>query len=96
VSGFPAAAGPFSLHGAGDADRVAGEYLVTVRPPADEGAVRASFASLGVVDVRRIAENLFLVRLARDPGPAEVERVGRATPGLAAIQPNVIYRAQPR
>ncbi len=70
---------------------VPNEYLVTVKPGHGESAARTALSSLGVREISRVSDRLFLVKVTNDPGLAEVEKLAKLTPGIEAVQPNFIY-----
>lgn len=72
--------------------RVPGEYLVTVRSGTDERRIRDLYADYSVVGLRRVRDDLFLVRLAKDPGLEAVSARGRSSSDVTAVQPNYVYR----
>lgn len=74
-------------------DRIPGEWLVKVAPEVTVNQLTALYQSLGLLEVRPVAENLFLLRFApeRPTSEAEIRRVG--APGVIFVQPNFLYRA---
>jgi len=74
-------------------ERVRGEYIVTA-PGIDAARLRRLFSVYEVRDVADLGAGRFLIRLNRDPGPAEIERTALGSGDIKAIQPNFIYRAQ--
>lgn len=70
---------------------VPNEYLVTVKAGSGESEARAALASLGIREISRVSERLFLLKIARDPGLAEVQKLIKSAPGIEAVQPNFIY-----
>lgn len=79
-------------------DRVAGEYIVTLKAGIAEGdrAVREAYSEYGVVRVTAIGSRRYLVKLERDPEPAAVNRKMEQAPAIEAVQPNFRYRLQER
>jgi len=76
-----------------DGDQVPGEWLIKVAPEVTVNQLTALYQSLGLLEVRPVAENLFLLRFApeRLSSEAEIRRVG--APGVIFVQPNFRYRA---
>jgi hypothetical protein len=74
--------------------RVPGQYLVTLASPADVKAIADAYGRFGVKAMRDLGNSLFLVTLAEDPGPAEIEKLGRGNARIKAVQPNYVYRAR--
>ncbi|HEX7126288.1 MAG TPA: hypothetical protein VF406_11055 [Thermodesulfobacteriota bacterium] len=72
--------------------RVPGEYLVTVRAGTDERRIRDLYAEYQVVGLRRVRDDVFLLRIGKDPGPEAVETRGLSSPDVTAVQPNHVYR----
>ena len=76
--------------------RVPGEYLVTLTPEADVKAITDSYGRFGIKGTQQLGHDLFLVRLAEDPGPAKLDELRAQNPQIRAIQPNYVYRSQGR
>ncbi len=72
--------------------RVPGEYLVTVRSGTDGRRIRDLYAEYSVVDLRRVRDNVFLLEIAKDPGPEAVRALGLSSGEVTAVQPNYVYR----
>ena len=78
------------------ANRVPGQYIVTVQEGTDDTRVRAVYVSYGVREITRLGQNQFLLKVRQDPGPDEIERVGlQSDARITAVQPNFIYRINP-
>jgi len=75
-------------------DRVPGEYLVSVQKGGDEALIRKVFASYSVRDVQSVSDNLFLLKLDRDPGPEEIQRKAEESDRIRSVQPNYVYRLE--
>lgn len=74
---------------------VAGEYIVTATSPeADADTVRRVYAAFGIETLQTLGGGRFLIRLARDPGVARVQSVGRDSGRIQAVQPNYVYRQE--
>ncbi|HEY8370453.1 MAG TPA: hypothetical protein VIM86_14175 [Thermodesulfobacteriota bacterium] len=89
-AGGPAAGEPAVMGRQGQ--RVPGEYLVTVRAGTDERRIRDLFAEYQVAGLRRVRDDVFLLRIAKDPGPEAVRARGLSSPDVTAVQPNYAYR----
>ena len=74
--------------------RVPGQYLVTLAAGADVKAIAEVYGRFGIKATRDLGNSLFLVTLTEDPGPAEIEKLGRGNARIKAVQPNYVYRAQ--
>lgn len=72
--------------------RVPGEYLVTVRSGTPEQRIRDLYADYSVVDLRRLHDDVFLLRLAKDPGPEAARALGLSSGAVTDVQPNYVYR----
>ncbi len=77
------------------AERAPGEYIVTLKPGAGADFLREHYASYQVREVVDMGGNMFLIKLARDPGPDEILRRGIRSGKVQAVQQNFIYRATP-
>ena len=73
--------------------RVPGEYLVTLAEGAEVKAIADLYGRFGIKQTRRVGENLFLLNLTEDPGPAKVEELRSQNAQIKAVQPNFIYRS---
>jgi hypothetical protein len=72
---------------------VPGEYLVTLGPGADAGAVKEVYGSFGVKQLQDLGNGVVLVALEKDPGLARMKELQALDPRLKAVQPNFVYRA---
>jgi hypothetical protein len=72
--------------------RVPGEYIVTLAREARTSAITDTYARLVVQSIKPLGNNVYLVQLAEDPGPAAVESLGRQNVQIQAVQPNYAYR----
>ncbi len=75
-------------------DRVAGEYIVTLRAEASEALLRDLYGTYGIREITRLGENRFLIKLTHDPGLDVILRKGSESGKVKAAQPNFIYRLQ--
>lgn len=73
-------------------DRVAGEYIVTVHPGGDVASLREFYAAYGIREITDLGKGLFLLKVERDPGLAEIKRRGLESGKVKDAQPNFIYR----
>lgn len=78
------------------ADRVPGEYIVTITAGADNPteALRNAYSEFGIIRLTPIGSDRYVLKLERDPGPAAIEQKARDLPAVKSVQPNLIYRAQ--
>ena len=76
--------------------RVPGEYLVTLAEAADAKVIAEIYGRFGIKGTRGLGNNLFLVTLTEDPGPAKLEELRSHSAQVKAVQPNFVYRAQGR
>jgi hypothetical protein len=72
--------------------RVPGEYLVTLVPGADTKAIAGLYGPFGIKSIKNLGNNLFLVTLTEDPGPAKMEELRGQNSQVKAVQPNFVYR----
>jgi hypothetical protein len=72
--------------------QVPGEYLVTLAPGADVKAIADLYGRFRIKDTRSIGNNLFVVTLTEDPGPARMEELREQNTQIKAVQPNLISR----
>jgi hypothetical protein len=72
--------------------RVPGEYLVTLVPGADSKAITSLYGTFGIKGVKDQGNNVFLVTLTEDPGPAKMEELRGKNALIKAVQPNFVYR----
>lgn len=88
-------AAPRLLPGAGQA-RVPGQYLVTLAQGAEVAAISAVYGQLGVKQIQPVVADVYLLTLRDDPGPETMETLGKRDARIKAVQPNFVYRIQPR
>jgi len=69
-----------------------GEYLVTLAAGADSKAVAELYGRFAIKSIQGLGHNVFLVKLAEDPGPAKMEELRGRNAQIQAVQPNFIYR----
>lgn len=72
--------------------RVAGEYVVTLRPGADEALLRKAYGAYRIRAIVGLGGNMFLMKLDKDPGPGMIQRKARESGGVITVQPNFSYR----
>lgn len=75
-----------------DPHRVAGEYIVTVRPGGSNAEVRRVFGQYGIKSVKDLGKGRFLVKVDRDPGPQAMEATSARAGSIHRAQPNYKYR----
>lgn len=73
--------------------RVPGEYIVTLQQEGGAALVQELYADYGVRAVEDLGRGRFLVKLKKDPGLDEVQRVGMVSGKVKAVQPNFVYRS---
>jgi hypothetical protein len=73
--------------------RVPGEYVVTLAAGADVKAISDLYGRFGIKGTRDLGQDLFLVTLIDDPGPARLEELRGRSAQIKAIQPNFVYRS---
>jgi hypothetical protein len=74
--------------------RVPGEYLVTLAAAGESNAIANTYGQFGIKAVKDLGNNVFLVSLRDDPGPATMESLGAGNPRIKAVQPNYVYRTR--
>jgi hypothetical protein len=74
--------------------RVPGEYLVTLAAPAEVQAITDVYGRFGIRRIERLGNNVFLLTLTEDPGPATVQRLRAESARIRAVEPNFLYRSQ--
>jgi len=74
--------------------RIPGEYLVTVKEGVREKYINTLFASNKVVAVKKIHDNLYLVKIEDDPGPSKIYEDYLKDENIEKIQPNYKYEAE--
>jgi hypothetical protein len=74
--------------------RAPGEYLVTLAAPAEVKAIADVYGRFGIKGIERLGDNVFLVTLTEDPGPATMERLRAEDARIRAVEPNLLYRSQ--
>jgi hypothetical protein len=74
--------------------RAPGEYLVTLAAPAEVKAIADVYGRFGIRGIERLADNVFLVTLTEDPGPATMEKLRAEDARIRAVEPNLLYRSQ--
>ena len=74
--------------------RAPGEYLVTLAAPADVKAIADVYGRFGIRGIERLGDNVFLVTLTEDPGPATMEELRAENAHIRSVEPNFLYRSQ--
>ncbi len=75
--------------------RVTGEYLVTLDAGASATQIAQAYGGLGIQRIQDLGGGSYLLVVAQDPGPAQMEEIRARNPRIKAIQPNFVYRAFP-
>ena len=71
--------------------RVPGEYLVTLAARHRVDAIVDLYGRFGIKSIQDLGNNIFLVTVANDPGPARMEQLRGANANIQAVQPNFVY-----
>ena len=74
--------------------RVPGEYLVTLAAGAEVRAIADLYGRFGIKSIKDLGNNVFLVNLTEDPGPATMEKLRGENTHIKAVEPNFVYRTQ--
>ena len=74
--------------------RVPREYLVTLAPRADVKTISDVYGQFGIKGIKDLGNNVFMVTLTEDPGPASMEKLRGENAQIRAVQPNFVYRTQ--
>jgi len=72
--------------------RVPGEYLVTLTKGSDIKAIIDLYGRFGIKSTKDLGNDIYLMTLTDDPGPAKMEELGKLNTSIKAVQPNFIYR----
>jgi hypothetical protein len=74
--------------------RTPGEYLVTLAAPAEARAIADVYGRFGIRAIQPLGNDVFLVTLTEDPGPATMEKLRAENARIKAVEPNLLYRSQ--
>ena len=88
----PGNPGPAIMDFSSRQTRLPGEYVVTLVPGADTSAIVGLYGRFGIKGMKDLGNNLFLVTLSEDPGPAKIEELRVQNAQIKAVQPNFVYR----
>ncbi len=86
---------PSPLQTSDKSQYVTGEYLITLEPSAGEDFIRQFFFELEVISInpqKLIGDNVYLLKIRRDPGPEEIRKKCAGNSKIKSIQPNYIYK----
>jgi hypothetical protein len=72
---------------------VPGEYLVTLSPGAEVGAVAQVYGRFGLKRTDDLGGGVVLVSLEEDPGLERMTELQLQDARIKAVQPNFVYRA---
>ena len=75
--------------------RVIGEYIITVTEKTDIEYLYTIFASYKVIIIKSIRENIFLIKLEKDPGIEIMRSEFIGKNDIIDIQPNYEYSIKP-
>ena len=75
-------------------NRVIGEYIITVKEGTTEEFLIKYFSSLEVSNVKKIHDNIFLIKLGIDPGPEKIRSDYLDNERIIDIQPNYEYQLE--
>ncbi len=67
------------------------EYLVTLAPNVDEAIIYEYFRRFGIKYVHDLGEETYLLIVAHDPGPHEMDMLIRDESRIKLVQPNLIH-----
>ena len=67
---------------------------MTLAAPAEVKAIADVYGRFGIRGIERLGNNVFLVTLTEDPGPATMEKLRAADARIKAVEPNFPYRSQ--
>jgi hypothetical protein len=73
---------------------VPGEYIVTLVVPAEAKSIADLYGRFGIKGIKALGDNVFLVVLTEDPGPAAMEQLRRESTHIKTVEPNFTYGAQ--
>jgi hypothetical protein len=73
---------------------VPGEYLVTLSPGAEIGAVEQVYGRFGLERIQDLGSGVILVALKEDPGLERMKDLQAQDARIRAVQPNFVYRAR--
>jgi hypothetical protein len=71
---------------------VPGEYLVTLSPGAEIGAVTQVYGRFGLKRIQDLGNGVILVALGEDPGLERMKELQAPDGRIKAVQPNYVYR----
>jgi hypothetical protein len=74
--------------------RAPGEYLVTLAAPGEVRAIAEVYGRFGIRAIQPLGNDVFLVTLTEDPGPATMEKLRAENAPIKAVEPNLLYRSQ--
>ena len=74
--------------------RAPGEYVVTLAAPAEAKTIADAYGRFGIRRIERLGNNVFMVTLTEDPGPATMERLRAGNAQIQAVEPSFQYRSQ--
>ena len=67
---------------------------MTLAATAEVKAIVDVYGRFGIRSIQRLGNNVFLVTLTEDPGPATMEKLRAADARIKAVEPNFLYRSQ--
>jgi hypothetical protein len=70
--------------------RVPDEYLVTLAENADATIIYEYFKRFGIKYVHELGEETYLLIVAHDPGPREMDKLIRDETRIRLVQPNLV------
>jgi hypothetical protein len=70
---------------------VPGEYLVTLSPGAEVGAVTQVYGRFGLERIQDLGNGVVLVSLKEDPGLERMSELQAQDARIKAVQPNFVY-----
>jgi hypothetical protein len=81
-----------SFHRLDKSNYIAGEYIISLAAGAGEKAIQTCFSEYGIITIKPLGNNAFLITLKRDPGLEELKKRSAECGTIKSIQPNYIYR----
>jgi hypothetical protein len=72
---------------------VPGEYIVTLSPGVEAGAVEQVYGRFGLKRIQDLGGGVVLVALKEDPGLERMKELQARDARIKAVQPNFVYRA---
>jgi hypothetical protein len=78
-----------------EGDRARGEYIITVVEGIDSNEIYGLFTDHTILSLKKIKNNIYLIKLANDPGPETFRNNYINLDEIIDIQPNFKYTINP-